>query len=48
MFGDTYDVDGEGRTDQRRCTSCGENYNEPVGLKADAGECPSCSGGDLS
>jgi len=29
------------------CETCGEEYEEPAGLKAGS-ECPSCSGGDLS
>jgi len=30
------------------CEVCGEPYDDPLGLKADGGVCPSCDGGDLS
>ena len=48
MIGDNYDVDGERGTARSECETCGDEYDEPADLKADSGECPSCSGGDLS
>jgi len=46
MMGNKYDVDGEGTNENtNECDDCGDKYEEPLGLKADGGTCPSCSGG---